>query len=152
MNLGRVRTTVLSFLHPRVRAELPRFMMFGVIGLSSLGLTIGVYAFLTRIAWPHGPRTVEYAFTTIVVTWLNYEANSRFTFGAKQRNAAALGRFAGVAIVALGLNTVLFWFGHEVMRLADLWVIVANAFIVAIFTFTSHRLFTFHERPWRWLR
>lgn len=134
------------------KLEFFRLMRFGVIGIFSLLANLGLYAFLTRILWPHGPRTLQYVIVTILVTWLNYEANRWFTFQVAVRSRAAMGRFAVVAFLALGLNAGLFWLGHDVFGMWDFAVIVVNAFVVAVFTFVSHRLFTFHEHPWRWIR
>jgi putative flippase GtrA len=87
----------------------------------------------------------------VVVTLFNFEANRRFTFASK-RTAGALFRFGVVAVVASGMNTGLFWAGHSFLGLYDLAVIVANTLLVAFFTFSSHRLFTFHPDPWRYVR
>ena len=135
-----------------LRSEFWRLFTFGIIGLSSLAVVVGLYALVSRVLWTNGPRTVEYTLVNIFVTWLNYEANRHFTFQKQQRSVGSLGRFITVAVVATGLNSVLFWFGHDVSHISDFAVIIANAFIVATFTFTSHRLFTFHERPWRWFK
>lgn len=133
----------------KVRAELRRFSMFVVIGTLSVALNLTIYFLLSRVAWPAGNHTLEYVITVTIVTWLNYEANRRFTFDAKQRSIGNMGRFATVAVIALGLNSTLFWFGHEVLHQWDLAVIVVATAIVASFTFTSHRFFTFHPDPWR---
>jgi len=135
-----------------VEAEFWKIVTFGVVGLASLGLTVALYAVISRVLWQHGPRTVQYSFVVLIVTWVNYEANRFFTFRQPQRTAGSVGRFATVAGIAAGLNSALFWLGHEIFHLGDFYVIIVNAFLVALFTFTSHRLFTFHERPWRWVR
>lgn len=129
-----------------------RLAWFGVIGFASLGMTVGLYALVTRLLWTSGSRTLIYTVVAILVTWLNYEANSRLTFDQRQRTVGSMGRFTGVAIVATGLSSCLFWLGHEVLHALDFAVIVSNTLAVALFTFTSHRLFTFHERPWRFFK
>jgi putative flippase GtrA len=144
--------SILGKLSPSVRSEIGRMFRFGVIGVASLGLNVGFYALLSRVIWPDGSRTLEYVISTIIVTYLNYEANRHFTFDVRQRTVGAMGRFATVAVIALGLNASLFWFWHEVLYLPDLWVIVGSTLIVAVFTFSSHRLFTFHPEPWRLFR
>lgn len=133
----------------RLRAELPRLASFGVIGVASLLLNLGLYALFTRILWPTGNRNALYAVDVVLVTLANYEANRLFTFDAKQRTIGGVGRFAIVAVIALALNSALFWFGHQVSGINDFVVIILNTLIVAFFTFSMHRIFTFHERPWR---
>ena len=129
--------------------ERRRLFTFGAIGLASLGLSVGLYALVSRVLWVDGPRTFEYTLVTIVVTWCNYEANRFFTFAKKTRDAGSVGRFMIVALIATCLNSLFFWIGHILLHVADFAMIVINTFLIAIFTFTSHRLFTFHERPWR---
>lgn len=133
------------------KSESRRLFFFGLIGGTSLALNIGLYALLSRVIWPGGNRTLMYALVVVVVTLFNFEANRHFTFSSK-RSAGALFRFGAVAVVASGMNTGLFWIGYSVLGFYDLAVIVANTLLVAFFTFSSHRLFTFHPDPWRYLR
>lgn len=132
-----------------IRSELPRLIRFGVIGVSSLLCTMGLYALVSTVFWPMGPRTPQYVLVVSLVAFLNYEANRHFTFGKQSRSSGSLARFATVAVIATGLNSTLFWFGHEVLGILDYAVIMLATGIVAGFTFFSHRLWTFHERPWR---
>lgn len=142
---------IIATLVKHIRAEFWRLLTFGVIGASSLASVVGLYALLSRVLWTNGPRTIEYTFANVFVSWLNYEANRHFTFQKQQRSVGSLSRFITVAVIATGLNSILFWFGHEILHILDFVVIILDACIVATFTFTSHRLFTFHERPWRFL-
>jgi putative flippase GtrA len=142
-----------SFLqHPlvhAVRAELPRLIRFGLIGTFSMLCVIALYALVSDVLWSSGPRTPQYVLVVSIVAFINYEANRHFTFGKQNRSSGSLARFATVAVIATGLNSTLFWFGHDVLRLWDYGVIVGATALVAFFTFSSHRLWTFHERPWR---
>ncbi|MFH1620573.1 MAG: GtrA family protein [Patescibacteria group bacterium] len=134
-----------------IKSESRRLFFFGLIGFGSLGLNIGLYALLSRILWPDGNRTLEYLIVVIIVSVVNFEANCHYTF-ASHRSLGALMRSGLVVIAASILNTVLFWMGHAIFHLYDLAVIVVNTFLVAIFTYSSHRFFTFHSDPWRILR
>lgn len=136
----------------KVLVEIRRLATFVVIGGVSVGTNIVLYGLLSRVIWPTGNRTLEYVMSTMIVTYINYEANRRFTFGARQRTVGAMGRFATIAVVAFGLNAVLFWTGNDVLHLWDFGVIVGSALLVAGFTFSSHRFFTFHPEPWRHFR
>ena len=138
MNLMRLRELL--------RAEFPRIIRFGFVGVALLVASIGLYALISRVIWPDGPKTVEYAFVTVVMTWINYEVNGRFTFRFAGRGVRSMARFAAVAVAALGINNVVFWIGHDILHILDFWVIIVGGFIVAAFTFTSHRLFTFREK------
>jgi putative flippase GtrA len=131
--------------------ESRRLFSFAVIGVGSLLLNVGLYALLSRILWPQGNRTLEYLIVVVIVTVVNFEANRRYTF-ATQRSLGALVRFGLVAVIASILNTTLFHIGNSVLHLYDLAVIIGNILLVSLFTFSSHRLFTFHPDPWRHLR
>jgi len=145
-------TLTLKTLHGKIWDERKRLVSFFIIGLASLLLSLGLYALFSRLLWPNGSHTAEYTVTVVLVTIFNFEANRLFTFGAAQRTLGAVLRFALVALLAAGLNSLLFWIGETVLRLYDFAVIIVVTVIVACFTFTSHRLFTFHHNPWRHMR
>ncbi len=131
-----------------IKNERRRLMIFFVVGITANALVIGMYALFSRILWSHGPKTLEYAICVILGTLANFEANRYFTFSAARSYSSAL-RFGLVAVVAIGLSSTLFWLGHDVLHINDILVAVANVFIIAVFTFSAHRLFTFHPDPWR---
>ncbi len=147
--MAQIKQTSLVYLirHPEMR----RIFRFLIVGLFSLTVTILLYALFSRWVWPGGPRIIEYALVTMIVTWINYEANRRFTFRAGKRSLSNISRFITVAVIAFFLNNTLFWIGHIVLHIYDFFVIVGLTVIVAAFTFTSHRFFTFHKNPWRFL-
>lgn len=128
--------------------ERKRLMIFFVVGMIANTLVIGMYALFSRILWVAGPKTFEYAVCVILGTIVNFEANRRFTFSTARSYGSAI-RFMGVAVIAIGLSSSLFWLGHDVLHINDILVAVGNVFIIAIFTFSAHRQFTFHPHPWR---
>jgi putative flippase GtrA len=135
-----------------IRSEARKLLMFATVGFSSLMLIIGLYTLFSRVIWVSGPRTLEYAIVVSFVAWVNYEANRHFTFQSYQRSFGSMGRFTSIAVIAASINSILFWVGTEIFYFQDFFVIIADAAFVGIFTFSSHRLFTFHERPWRWIQ
>jgi putative flippase GtrA len=152
--MGKIYSTgvlIADKIIQRAKNESRRLFIFIVIGLSSLGLNLGLYTLLSRVLWPTGNRAFEYALSVIIVTIANFEANCHFTFRSR-RSTGTLFRFGLVALAASVLNAALFWLGHAVLHLYDLAVIVGNTAVVAVFTFSSHRLFTFHPDPWRHVR
>ena len=128
------------------KSESRRLVSFVLIGIVMLGLNVAVYAALSRLIWPNGSHQLEYAFTVIVVTALNYEANRFFTFDKAERSLRTATRFALIAVVAFILNNALFWLGHGILGLYDLYVIVFVTLLVACVTFTGHRYFTFRQK------
>ena len=150
---GSIMNPGLVKLWERLKPELPRLIRFLCVGVLSLCLTMGLYALVTRKIWSDGNRTVIYAIVVIIVTWINFVLNKKLTFQAQGKGAeGAIGRFATVAVIATGLNNVFFWIGHDILHVFDLMVIFLNTGLIALFTFTSHRLFTFHHEPWRFVK
>jgi putative flippase GtrA len=86
------------------------------------------------------------------MTVLNFVLNSRLTFASGPSDWQTKARFAGVAGVATVLNNMLFWVGHVWLGFSDFTIIAVDALCIAIFTFATHRFFTFHPDPWRFLR
>jgi len=132
--------------------ERRRIASFGVIGVTALGIHLVGYALLSRVLWPSGNHTVEYLIAAIFSGTFNFEANTRFTFTAAKRSVDEVFRFVCVIIVGVCLNSMLFFIGHVLFHLYDLMLVVTNAFLVAGFTFFSHKFFTFHPEPWRHLK
>jgi putative flippase GtrA len=135
---------LLEPIFHHVRREKRSIGAFLVIGTSCLLLTVGGYALLSRIMWPSGPHTLQYAMVIIFVTYVNYEANRFFTFQGV-RNKTTLSRFVMVAVAAFILQNFIFWLGHDVLGLWDVGIILLGSAIVAFFTFAGHRLFTFRS-------
>lgn len=135
----------------RLRPEVPRFARFACVGGFLLGLTFVSYALLARI-WPQGPSWAHYGVTTVAMTVLNFILNSRLTFASGASDWRTKARFAGVAGIATVLNNILFWVGHVWLGFSDFAIIAADALCIAIFTFATHRFFTFHPDPWRFFR
>ncbi len=134
----------LESILQHVQREKRSVGVFLVIGTSCLLLTVVSYTFVSRILWPSGPRTLEYALVILVMTYVNYEANRFFTFRGA-RNKTTLSRFAIVAVGAFTLQNMIFWLGHDVFGFWDVGIILLSTAIVAFFTFASHRLFTFRS-------
>ncbi len=134
---------ILRRIFTLIRQEFRRLFTFGMVGLSSLGLLLGGYKLFSLVLWRGGPPTFQYTIIAVLVAWFNYEANRYFTFNRSNRTSASVWRFMTVGGVASVINSVLFWFGHEVLSIPDTFVILGNSAIIALFTFTSHRLFTF---------
>ncbi len=141
----------LTYFLNIAKAERGRLIRYICIGFSSLALTSFLYFLLSTIFFPHRSHTLSYIAVVVFVSWLNYEANRYFTFGQK-RSLVSMRRFITVAIIATMMNAVLFWTGYEILHLWDMLVIVVDCGIVSLFTFSSHRLFTFHEKPWQYFK
>ena len=120
---------------------------FGIIGVTCLSLHLGVYGLLSRVLFISVDQTLLNAVTVIIVSFVNYELNRHFTFQRHPRGMRSIMRFATVAVGAIMLNSFLFWLLHAVANIPDFAVIPMNAVLVAFFTFTCHRFFTFRASP-----
>ena len=77
-SLEKPGTESATSIRQRIWNERRRLLSFGLIGVGSLILSVGLYGLFSRIVWPTGPHTLEYTLVMMLVTWLNYEANRFF--------------------------------------------------------------------------
>jgi len=131
------------------RREWKTVFRFGVVGVSSLFVKTSAYAILSRIVWTAGPRTLENAMALGVSMVYNYLLHRFWTFRYQKAMNGSAQRYAIVVVVASMLDIGVFYVGHDILGIYDFAVLIGGAFIVALFTFTAHRFFTFHHDPYR---
>jgi len=128
------------------RQEAGTFARFLLVGGLSFGINIGAYALLSRWLFPQGNRVLENAFAILLSILFNFAAHRAWTYRATDKNVGQMWRYSIVVVLAAGLQSVIFWFGHEWLKFNDYLVIIAATGISAICTFFAHRFFTF-KRP-----
>ena len=74
---------------------------------------------------------------------INYLLNYHYTFQSRQAHASSFTKFALVAIVGLGLNTLLMWGGVDLLHLHYLLAQVVTTGLVLIWSFLGNRYWTF---------
>ena len=136
---------MIEMLRRVFESEWKRLIFFCLIGGTCLGLNIALYALFSRILFRRVDHTVLNTITVILVSFLNYELNRHFTFDKQSRDLHSITRFTLVVITATVLNSTFFWLLHAVFGFVDLFVIPVNALLIAFFTFSMHRMFTFRR-------
>lgn len=143
---------MLSFFRSRFSSrealwnEVWHLFKFGVVGVTSLGLNVALYALFSRVLFFSAPRTPVFVLAVIFSAIYNFLLHRAWTFQSRTLNAAMAGRYVIVLLAGMGLSTGLFYLGHEVLGFSDLLVPIASSFIVAGMTYVTHRWFTFHPK------
>lgn len=133
----------LSFRRHREEAE--RITRFILIGGLTFVFNAALYAFISRIIWPQGNRSLENFFTTVVTSILNYLAHRAWTFRSQGAHTQQALRYFVVALSAIALQSGLFWIGYRVLQAHDFTVIFVVALLIPFYTYLAHKLFTFRE-------
>ncbi|MFA5935746.1 MAG: GtrA family protein [Patescibacteria group bacterium] len=132
-----------------IQQEWKMIFRFLLVGSSSFLVKAGVYALLSRLLWMDGPRSLQNAAALSISMMYNYTLHRLWTFTHQAPSRGSAQRYVGVVAVASLLDVVFFYFAHDVFGLYDFLVLVLGAMLGAFFTFTAHRLFTFHNNPYK---
>jgi putative flippase GtrA len=141
MTIATIRTIVLR--------EWKTVVRFAIVGGSSFLVKAGAYALLSRLIWNSGPRWVENILALGVAMVYNYSLHRMWTFKFQQPHPGSAPRYVIVVAIASLLDAVLFYIGHDRLKVYDFLMLVIDAALIAGFTFSAHRLFTFHSNPYR---
>ncbi len=129
-----------------VWCEVWNLFKFGVVGGTSLGINTGIYALLSRVLWTDGNRTLESVVSVSFAAIYNFSLHRAWTFKARAFNFRMVMRYVLVVIFGTALSGVLFYIGHEILKLYDFAVLVGSAFLVAFASYATHRWYTFHPK------
>lgn len=146
------------YLYPKVQRTIPRidfgnlrlslnmtilrqFLTFsgvGIIGTVIHYLTLVLLVHYANI-YPVAGSGAGFAFGAVVNYFLNYHV----TFKSKKAHGHAMPRFFSVALVGLGLNTLIMIAGVELLRLHYLISQFIATGIVLLWNFIGNRFWTF---------
>lgn len=150
VSLGPFADSVNPFMIHRAyhfaRREAGTFGRFLIVGGLSFLINIGVYAFLSRWAYPEGSRLLESIVANGIAILFNFLAHRAWTYQADHAHVSQMIRYGVVVAGAAALQAFLFWFGHDRLGFNDYLVIVVATGICAACTFFAHRFFTFRRR------
>lgn len=125
----------------RMRERFLKLARFCTVGLTCLGLGLGILAGLHDLAGVH--YLVAYVASFVLSNIAGYLLNARFTFSSKVVDSAGLVRYMTVNATMLGANTL------AMKLLVDyfhLWYLAAAIVLAAVNTpisFLGQRLFTY---------
>lgn len=127
--------------------ERKKIFLFFIVGGLSFGIWFLIYYFLSRHIWVSGNHTLENFIAVIISAGFNFFAHRHWTFEAHEhKHTKQLPRYFLVLGSAMGFQAFLFWLGHEFFGFYDFAVVVVVTGLVAIYTYISHRFFTFHHK------
>jgi putative flippase GtrA len=90
---------------PGPMAELARIVRFGLVGLLSTGIYMGLFALITRLLPPVEASVLAYAISALV----NFVMQSRFTFRQQALSGSSAMRFVLMHLFCMGVNSSLLW-------------------------------------------
>lgn len=110
--VGKQEAAVIDWQNHRHRAELTRVLRFGLVGLASTALYMGLFALLLLIMPPVPASVLAYAISAVA----NFVVQSRFTFRAPLHAAGAV-RFICMHLFCMGVNSSLLWIATSPLQL-----------------------------------
>lgn len=132
-----------------IKREKLMLTKYVLVGGSSFGVKVGVYALLSRVLWPQGALYIENIAALIIAMIYNYTLHRFWTFNHQKPAAGSAGRYIGVVLLGSALDASLFYIGNEIFKIYDFFVLVFNSGFTAFLSFLLHRFFTFHNNPWK---
>jgi putative flippase GtrA len=130
------------------RKEGKGIIKFLIVGGLSFLIYAGMYALLTRIVFPEANRTLMSFLSVCSSAGFNFFAHRGWTYQATQaRHVDQVWKYLAVVISATMLQTFLFWLAVDFVGIFDGYVLVPVAGICAVYTYFTHRLFTFRKPP-----
>lgn len=90
---------------PAGMAELGRIIRFGLVGLLSTGIYMGLFALVIRALPPVESSVIAYALSAV----LNFVMQSRFTFRQQALSGGSAVRFVLMHLFCMGVNSSLLW-------------------------------------------
>lgn len=119
---------------------------FLIVGGLSFLIYSGAYLVLTRWVFPTANLTLMSALSICISGLFNFAAHRGWTYRATHTSSRSqIGRYLAVVISSAVLQTFLFWLSVERLGIPDVYVLIPIAGICAIFTYFTHRLFTFRK-------
>ena len=103
---------MVDWQNDRHRAELARILRFGIVGLASTALYMGLFALFLRLMQPVPASVLSYVISAVA----NFVVQSRFTCRAPLHAAGAV-RFICMHLFCMGVNSGLLWIATSPLRL-----------------------------------
>mgnify|MGYP001243262011 FL=1 len=119
-----------------------QFVRFAGVGCCS---AIGHYGLLILLVQAFGSEEVLASSAgALLGALINYTLNYHFTFQSQKDHRESVLKFAAVALVGLGLNTLFMWIGVHVLHWHYLPAQIVTTGLVLIWSFLGNRFWTFH--------
>jgi putative flippase GtrA len=139
------RKSAYFFAGTRIMIELfQQFIRFAGVGSVS---AIGHYGLLIALVQIGKVQAVPAsAAGALLGASINYALNYRFTFRSSKRHHESMFKFAIVAAIGLGLNTLFMWVGVDLLGAYYLLSQIVTTGLVMLWSFLGNRFWTFQEQ------
>jgi putative flippase GtrA len=126
------------------RRGVRQFVKFGVVGASSTAIDWALYLVMTRFLGVFYLIAKIISFAVSVIN--SYIWNRRWTFRSKEpKKLHEFSKFMMVALIGLGLNTLIMFLAVEKFKLHDIIGLALATAIVMSWNFIANKYFTFKE-------
>ena len=124
------------------RRGVRQFIKFAVVGFLSTIIDWGTYLLLTRYAATFYLTAKVLSFSVSVIN--SYVLNRRWTFRSTEpKRLHQFSKFLIVAVVGLGLNTLIMYVAVSCFEFSDLIGLVLATIIVVFWNFLANKFYTF---------
>ncbi len=152
----RLLNSIFCYLYTvNLSPTLIKFVKFGIVGATGIVLDFGITYLLRDVAGT--PELLANAVGFTLAATSNYFLNRLWTWRSTNKNVAGeYARFFAVALVGLGINTLIVWSLTALMAdtvtwtgfpMHSFWIAKAVAtLVVTLWNFTANHLYTFRPR------
>jgi putative flippase GtrA len=134
------RTTIDKY-----KKEFWKLIKFGIVGASTFLFQLILYIIFTRMLMPDLPRVLIYSLALGLAMTENYTAHRLWTFNDQIIPKQSALRYSLIVITAAIVNAGIFYFGHHVIHIYDLKVVLFAGLVVPFITYAGHRWFSFRR-------
>lgn len=133
---------VIDWKNHRHRAELTRVLRFGIVGLASTALYMGLFTLLLQLMPPVPASVLAYALSAVA----NFIVQSRFTFRAPL-HAAGMVRFICMNLFCMGVNSSLLWIATSPLLLPPIPSQLVITLFVAGLSYLISKYWVYANQP-----
>lgn len=119
---------------------------YGIVGVSCLLLHAGLYAWVSRVLWPQGSRTLQYTVLLLLVACINFTLHRLWTFEVKTKSFAMVVRYSIVVGSSMGLQSIVFYVINDILHLHDSVAFAGASGIAIVYQYFGHRFVTYNKR------
>lgn len=127
--------------------EVLKLVRFVIVGGTTFVFQSFLYFVFSRWLFLDMPNIASYMLAIGFAAVQNYVMHRAWTFGDQKTAQGSAFRFLTVLSLGIGLNIVIFWICYGLLGIHDLVSAFIAGIIVPLFTFLTHRFWTFHENP-----
>jgi putative flippase GtrA len=123
-----------------------RIFKYGVVGVTSLLIHLGLYSWMSRVIWVSGNRTLEYAVALVCASIFNFTLHRLWTYNAGAFQLRMLAKYIVVIGSSMLMQSLVFHICIDWLHLFDYFAFAISAVFAIIYQYFLHLFFTFKSR------